>query len=63
MVSDHMAKDKIAGENGIQLTKENVAEWMGISPDEIGEVEGVIPFVRQNGNKSRLNNINNTMKK
>ena len=63
MVSDHMVKDRIARENGIQLTKENVAEWMGISPDEIGEIEGVIPFARQNGNKSRLNNINNTMKK
>lgn len=62
-VSDHMVKNKIARKNGIQLTKENVAEWMGISPDEIGEIEGVIPFVRQNGNKSRLRKINNTLRK
>lgn len=62
-VPDITTKNKIIKEHGTELTKENVAAWMEISPDEIIEIEGVIPFGRQNENTSRIKKINNMLKK
>lgn len=49
-------------ENKICLTKDKIAEWMGIPSDEILEVEGVIPFKREAGNKTSISKIRKIMK-
>ena len=46
----------------IHLTKEDIANWMGISPSEILEVKAVIPFSRECAKKQRLEKVNKILK-